>query len=138
MSYLLDTNVLSELRRRKPNASVLKWFSNRRSETLFLSVLTLGEIRKGLESVSDSERRLKLLDWLEIELPAFFTGRILSVDIPVADRWGWLQAEVGRPVPAVDSLLAATAIHHELRLVTRNEKDFAYPGLEIINPWTGV
>ena len=103
---------------------------------LFLSVLTLGEIRKGLERVSDGERRLKLLDWLEIELPAFFTGRILSVDIPVADRWGRLQVEVGRPVPAVDSLLAATALHHELRLVTRNEKDFEYPGLEVINPWT--
>ena len=136
MSYLVDTNVLSELRRRKPNAGVLEWFSNRRSETLFLSVLTLGEIRKTLESVSDSERRLKLLDWLEIELPAFFTGRILSVDIPVADRWGRLQAEARRPVSAVDSLLAATALHHELRLVTRNEKDFAYPGLEVINPWT--
>lgn len=105
---------------------------------LFLSVLTLGEIRKGLESVSDGERRLKLLDWLEIELPAFFTGRILSVDIPVADCWGRLQAEARRPVSAVDSLLAATALRHELRLVTRNEKDFAYPGLEVINPWTVV
>jgi len=138
LSYLVDTNVLSELRRRKPNASVLEWFSNRRSEMLFLSVLTLGEIRKGLESVSDGERRLKLLDWLEIELPAFFTGRILSVDIPVADCWGRLQAEARRPVSAVDSLLAATALRHELRLVTRNEKDFAYPGLEVINPWTVV
>jgi len=138
MSYLVDTNVLSELRRRKPDTGVVEWFSNRRSEMLFLSVLTLGEIRKGLESISEGERRLKLLDWLEIELPAFFTGRILSVDIPVADRWGRLQAEAGRPVSAVDSLLAATALHHELRLVTRNEKDFAYPGLEVINPWTVV
>jgi len=105
---------------------------------LFLSVLTLGEIRKGLESVADGERRLKLLDWLETELPAFFTGRILPVDIAVADRWGRLQAEARRPLPAVDSLLAATAIQHGLRLVTRNEKDFAYPELEVINPWKNV
>jgi len=135
LSYLVDTNVLSELRRREPNAGVREWFSSRASSMLFLSVLTLGEIRKGLESVSEGERRLKLLDWWEIELPAFFIGRILSVDIPVADRWGRLQAEARRPLPAVDSLLAATALHHGLRMVTRNEKDFDYPGLEVINPW---
>ena len=105
---------------------------------LYLSALTLGEIRKGVENVPDRERRLKLLDWLEIELPAFFSGRILSVDVPVADRWGRLQAEAKRPVSVVDSLLAATALHHELRLVTRNEKDFVYPGLEVINPWFAV
>ena len=76
---------------------------------LYLSALTLGEIRKGVENVPDRERRLNLLDWLEIELPAFFSGRILPVDVPVADRWGRLQAEAKRPLPAVDSLLAATA-----------------------------
>ena len=103
---------------------------------LYLSALTLGEIRKGVENVPDRERRLKLLDWLEIELPAFFSSRILSVDVPVADRWGRLQAEAQRPLPAVDSLLAATALHHQLRLVTRNAKDFEHPGLEVINPWS--
>ena len=103
---------------------------------LYLSALTLGEIRKGVENVPDRERRLKLLDWLELELPAFFGGRILSVNVPVADRWGRLQAEAKRPLPAVDSLLAATALHHQLRLVTRNAKDFDHPDLEVINPWS--
>lgn len=138
MSYLIDTNVLSELRRREPNADVVAWFENRPPRVLYLSALTLGEIRKGVENVPDRERRLKLLDWLEIELPAYFSGRILSVNVPVADRWGRLQAEAKRPLPAVDSLLAATALHHQLRLVTRNTKDFDHPGLEVINPWSGA
>jgi toxin FitB len=136
LSYLIDTNVLSELRRREPNPGVVEWFADRPSRVLFLSVLTLGEIRKGIEALPDGERRLKLLDWLEIELPAFFAGRVLPIDAAVADRWGLL-AEARRPLPAVDSMLAATALHHELRLVTRNESDFACPGLEVINPWAG-
>ncbi len=135
MSYLIDTNVLSELRRRNPEPSVVEWFSNRPARTLYLSVLTLGEIRKGVESLGDGQRRIRLLDWLETELPAFFAERVLSIDRPVADRWGRLVAGAGRPVPTVDSLLAATALHHELRLVSRNEKDFDYPGLEVVNPW---
>ena len=106
----------------KMKADDVGWFASRRSRALFLSVLTLGEIRKGVENVPDSERRLKLLDWLEIELSAYFSGRIPSVDALVADRWGRLQAEAKRPLSAVDSLLAATALHHQLRLVTRNEK----------------
>ncbi len=135
MSYLVDTNALSELRRRQPNPGVVAWFSQRPATTLYVSVLTLGEIRKGIETLPDSERRLTLLDWLEVELPAFFAGRILSVDGHVADRWGRLLAEAGRPVPAIDSLLAATALCHDLRLVTRNARDFSFPGLDVINPW---
>lgn len=138
MSYLVDTNVLSELRRRRPEPGVVEWFSGRPARALFLSVLTLGEIRKGVESLTDGEPRLKLLDWLETELPAFFAGRILPVDLQVANRWGRLLAEMRRPVPAIDSLLAATALHHELRLVTHNEKDFDYPGLEVISPWAAT
>ena len=88
MSYLIGTNVLSELRRREPNPDVVGWFASRPSRVLFLSVLTLGEIRKGIENVPDRERRLKLLDWLEIELPAYFSGRILSVDPLVAESLG--------------------------------------------------
>jgi len=103
--------------------------------TLFLSVLTLGEIGKGIELVTDNTHKLRLLDWLEIELPKFFAGRTLPVDVAVADRWGRLQADAGRPLPAVDSLLAATALHHSLRVVTRNAPDFAFPGLKVINPW---
>ena len=92
MSYLLDTNVLSELRRKVPDPRVVQWFSQRPAGTLYLSVLTLGEIRKGIEGLRDPPHRLVLLDWLETELPAFFSGRILPVDAAVADRWGRLVA----------------------------------------------
>lgn len=135
MSYLLDTNVISELVRPKQAKFVLDWFENIPSEALHISVLTLGEIRKGVEQMPDGMRREKLRLWLEHDLTDWFGDRVLPVDTLVADRWGRLLALVGRPVPSMDSLLAATALHHELRLVTRNEKDFDYPGLEVINPW---
>lgn len=135
MSYLLDTNVISELVRPKPAKAVLAWFADIPSEALHISVLTLGEIRKGVEQMPDSSRREKLRLWLEHELLDWFGTRILPIDIPVTDRWGRLIAQMGRPVPSIDSLLAATALHYEFRLVTRNQKDFVYPGLEVVNPW---
>ncbi len=95
MSYLLATNVLSELRRKNPNQAVLDWFAKRPATTLFLSVLTLGEIRKGVEGMPDLTRRATLLDWLETELPAFFSGRILAVDTHVADQWCKITAAAG-------------------------------------------
>lgn len=137
MSYLIDTNILSELSRKAPNAAVVEWFAERPAGRLHLSVLSLGEIRKGIESLPPGKRKSRLVDWLETELPAFFGERVLPVDIQVADRWGRLVAQIGRPVPAIDSLLAATALHHDLALVTRNVRDFAFTGLEIINPWQG-
>jgi len=134
MSYLLDTNIISELVRPKPAKAVLAWFENIPSEALHISVLTLGEIRKGVEQMPDGARREKLRLWLEHDLADWFETRVLPIDIQVADRWGRLIAQMGRPVPSIESLLAATALHHELRLVTRNQKDFEYPGLEVINP----
>lgn len=135
MSYLLDTNVISELRRKTPNADVIKWFSQRPASTLFLSVLTLGEIRKGVEGVVDTQRRAALIDWLEADLPAFFFGRVIPIDAAVADRWGRMVAVAEHPLPAIDSLLAATALHHDLSLVTRNIRDFSDLGVSLINPW---
>ncbi len=135
MSYLLDTNVLSELRRKTPEAGVVEWFSRRPASTLFLSVLTLGELRKCIDGVKDAARRLALSDWLQTEMSMFFMGRVLSIDEHVADRWGQLVAAAGRPLPAIDSLLAATALVHGLSMVTRNAKDFEGLGLEVINPW---
>lgn len=135
MSYLIDTNVLSELRRKTPDANVVKWVNSRPATSLYLSVLTLGELRKGIDSLADARRRLKLLDWLETELPLFFAGRILAIDKGVADHWGRLLAVAGRPLPAIDSLLGATAAHHGLTMVTRNSKDFDNLGLEVLNPW---
>lgn len=138
MSYLIDTNVLSELRRKYPDPQVVAWFAQRPASTLFLSVLTLGEIRKGIERLDDPSRRLALLDWLEADLPDFFCGRILSIDGRVAERWGCLQARAGRPLPAVDSLIAATALAHGLILVTRNVRDFEGITVEIINPFSAT
>ena len=135
MSYLIDTNVLSELRRKAPDPGVVTWFSQRPPTTLHLSVLTLGEIRKGIEGVGDEVRKQTLIDWLETDLPTFFTGRILDVNGAVADRWGRLVAAAGRPLPTIDSLLAATALEHDLVLVTRNTKDFAGLPVEVFNPW---
>ena len=135
MSYLIDTNVISETRRRSPDQAVVSWLSERPSTLLYLSVLTLGEIRRGAEAITVVSRKQRILDWLETDLPRFFRGRILSIDCGVADRWGRLLAEANRPLPAVDSLIGATALHHGLSVVTRNEKDFTHPGLAVINPW---
>ena len=135
MSYLLDTNVLSELRRKQPNKGMSAWFAQRPASSLYLSVLTLGELRKGIDGVQDEARKLALSDWLQNELSLFFLGRVLSIDEQVADRWGQLVAAAGRPLPAIDSLLAATALVHGLHMVTRNAKDFEGLGLDVINPW---
>ncbi|KRC86258.1 Toxin FitB [compost metagenome] len=135
MSYLIDTNVLSELRRKQADGNVVRWLDQRPPTTLFLSVLTLGELRKGIELMPEGERKRSYLDWLEVELPRFFSGRVLAIDEAVADRWGRLAAQAGRALPAIDSLLAATALTRGLTLVTRNERDFQHPGLNVINPW---
>lgn len=138
MSYLIDTNVLSELKRKVPDQGVVEWFAQRPPQILYLSVLTLGEIRKGVEGVSDARRRQRLSDWLESDLRQFFYGRILSVDAAVADRWGRLVADAGRPLPVVDSLLAATALTHDLVLVTRNVQDFSGLPVQLCNPWSST
>lgn len=135
MSYLVDTNVLSELRRSNPDADVVRWLEGRPATTLYLSVLTLGELRKGIEMFPEGTRKRRLLDWLEVDLPGFFIGRLLPIDAQIADRWGHLVAQAGRPLPAIDSLLAATALTHGLTLVTRNRRDFQHPGLVVIDPW---
>ncbi len=135
MSYLVDTNVLSELRRREPAPAVVQWMEARPATALYLSVLTAGELRKGIEALPAGLRKQQLLDWLEVELPAFFANRLLPVDMKVAERWGKLLAQAGRPLPAIDSLLAATALTHGLTLVTRNVRDFQFSGLTVIDPW---
>ena len=138
MSYLIDTSVILELVRPKADVAVLDWFVNTPDDALFLSALTLGEIRKGVEKLTrsdDTQRREKLRLWLEHDLRDWFGPRILPIGPDVADHWGRLLALAGRPVPAIHSLLAATALQHDLRLVTRNTRDFDYAGLEVVNPW---
>lgn len=135
MSYLLDTNVISEVVRPKPNANVIKWLKNTDDSSLFISVLTLGEVRKGVEKINASKKKERLLHWLEQELPSWFEDRVITIDQRVADRWGRLLHHAGKPIAAIDSLLAATALQHDLRLVTRNTKDFNVPMLDLVNPW---
>ena len=136
MSYLVDTNIVAELARREPDPCVVAWFRKVPDAALHLSVLTLGEWRKGVESLAETRRRERLRVWLENDLAEWFGERLLPLSAAVADRWGRLLAQAARPMPAIDSLIAATAIHHGLRMVTRNEKDFDFPGLEVINPWS--
>jgi predicted nucleic acid-binding protein len=135
MSYLLDTHVISELVQSKPEKKVLEWFDSIPNEALYISVLTLGEIRKGVEKLLESHRKEKLRLWLEVELPAWFENRILEIDQSVADRWGRLQSFVQKPIPAIDSLIVATALYHDMRLVTRNKTDFKFPSLQVVCPW---
>jgi toxin FitB len=114
---------------------VAAWFEATPGTALHVSVLTLGELRKGVEALRDRARQERLRVWLEIELPQWFDTRVLPIDLAVAERWGRLLAAAGRPLPAVDSLLAATALDRGLRLVTRNVRDFEGLGLEIVDPW---
>jgi len=111
------------------------WFDSVPDDSLYISVLTIGKIRKGVELVSDANRKEKLRVWLEHTLPDWFEERMLPVDEAVAEQWGRMLAEVNRPVPAIDRLLAATALHHDLRMVTRDSQDFCFSGLEVVNPW---
>jgi predicted nucleic acid-binding protein len=136
MSYLLDTNVISEHSRKKPNSRVLEWLRSLPIEEQYLSVLSIGEIRHGIERLDAGARKERLRLWLERDLQGLFGDRLLALTSAIAERWGRLRAEMRRPVPAIDSLLAATALHHDLRLVTRDEQDFvAFPGLIVVNPW---
>lgn len=135
MSYLIDTNVLSELSKATPDPRVVEWFRQVPDAALHVSVLTLGEIRKGVEALAASRRRERLRLWLEQDLITWFGSRVLPISPAVADRWGRLLAEVKKTPQAVDSLLAATALHHELRVVTRNVDHFQFPGLDVVNPW---
>ena len=136
MSFLVDTCALSELVKPRPSSDVCDWFDGTPPEALFVSVLTLGEIRKGVEKLESGRRRTQIVTWLEKALPAWFEDRVLPVDARVADEWGRLAARLSRPIPAIDSLIAATAIRHRLAIITRNESDFAATGVDIVNPWS--
>ncbi len=135
--FLLDTNCISEVVRLKPDPHVMAWIEAAEEGLLYLSVLTLGEIRKGLAALPQGKRRSRLETWLEVELQARFSGRILSIDAAVADRWGLLAAAKikGKPLSAIDGLLAATAIHHNLTIVSRNVGAFTNTQAPVVNPW---
>jgi toxin FitB len=137
--FLLDTNVISEPLRSRPDERVTAWIESIDEDMLYLSVLTLGEVRKGVELTADSARRGRIERWLIDDLVVRFSGRILLVDFPTADRWGKIagsQAARKSPLPAIDALLAATAMENDLTLVTRDTWHFEQLGLLVFNPWT--
>lgn len=141
MTYLVDTNVISEGMRRSPDPDVAGWLDTVDESITYLSVITLGEIRRGIEKLPFSRRRDHLEAWLSDGLVQRFSGsRLLSVDDQVADEWGRTLARceaAGRPVDPVDCQIAATALCHDLTVVTRNVKDFEPTGVDVVNPWTG-
>jgi predicted nucleic acid-binding protein len=137
--FLLDTNVISELVTAKPEPKVTAWLNETEETLLYLSVLTIAEIRKGVTSLLQSARRIALEAWLDHEVMLRFSHRILPVDLSVADRWGRIAGSAAAkksPVPVIDGLLAATALHHNLIFVTRNTRDLAATGATLFNPWT--
>jgi len=136
--FLLDTNVISELTKPQPDGNVLRWIAETDEALLFLSVLTLGEIRNGIERLIPGKRRVRLESWLAVDLPPRFEDRILAIDAGTAQRWGVLSATAarkGRPLPVMDGLLAATALDHDLTLVTRNDSDASGAGVPVLDPW---
>lgn len=138
MKYLLDTCVVSETRRREPNANLMNWLAKRRAADLFVSVVTLGELRKGACSLKDASRRLILEKWIDEDVVIGFNGRILDLERGVAARWGRLMGEgiaKGLTPSVTDSMLAATALSHGMVIVTRNVRDFQFEGLQVVNPF---
>jgi len=138
MSFLLDTNVVSEWVRPHPNAGVVAWLARADEDRIFLSVITLAELRYGIERMAAGLRQRRLDEWLRNELPPRFEGRILSIDNSIADVWGKVVARreaVGRPISAQDAFIAATAEIHGLTLVTRNAQDFKPTLKALVNPW---
>jgi predicted nucleic acid-binding protein len=138
LNYLLDTCVLSEFTRRRPDAKVIQWLDNVDEEALYLSAVTIGEIQRGIERLTASRRKTELLVWMKDGLTRRFDQRILPLDTQVMLTWGSLTARcenAGRPLPLMDSLIAATALLHSLTIVTRNIEDFSPCSLQVINPW---
>ena len=138
MKYLLDTNIISELISKKPNKKVITFLQNISDNDLYLSVVTIGEIKFGIANLPDSEKKKKLLNWLYSDLFKRFEGRIVDVDSDIMLKWGYLTSALkkkGKPMPIMYAIIAATAISKNFTLITRNEKDFRNLDLEIVNPF---
>lgn len=138
MNYLLDTCLLSELRKPRPDAGVVAWVSDIDETRLFVSVLSLGEIQKGVAKLENGRRKNAFQHWLEQDLLVRFEGRILPLDLDMALEWGLVSAaneSLGKPAPVIDALLAVTAMARNLALVTRNDKDFSGFPIKVLNPW---
>jgi toxin FitB len=139
VSYLLDTNVVSEWVKPAPDPGLVEWLTATDEEGIYLSVITLAELRYGVERLDAGRRRLRLENWLQHDLRERFSGRMITVDERVADAWGRVVARcrgAGRPISVMDAFIAATAETSDLVLITRNDSDFASAGIRVYNPWT--
>jgi toxin FitB len=139
VSYLLDTCALSELPKAAPNPGVVDWFHATRESVLYVSALTLGELLKGIEKLPDGRRKQAIRQWFAEDVQDRFRRRVLTVDTEVCLAWARISAAAernGHPRPAIDSLLAATAVVHDLTIVTRNLDDFAHLPIRTLSPWT--
>ncbi len=138
MKYLLDTCLLSELIKPDPSPKVVEWLSAQDEDHLYISVLTIGEILKGIGKLPTGRKRLRLQAWVDHDLRNRFKGKVLPIDDETAETWGTLSAEAegkGKKLPVIDGLLAATALANGLTVVTRNTKDIESSGANYINPW---
>jgi len=138
VKYLLDTCLISELVKKEPHPGVVNWLDQQDEQTLFLSVLNLGELQKGISKLTDGTKKDELQDWIGLDLVERFTGRILDIDLETALCWGRIQGEAeraGEKLPVMDSLIAATAAAHGLVVVTRNVRDMERCGVRVCNPW---
>jgi len=138
MKYLLDTCVISEIIKHQPNKNVLAWIQRQDEDSLYLSVLTFGEIEKGIEKSSDAVRKRNLQLWVEDDLKKRFKGRIIPVNLDVSIKWGAIQGAVelkGNPMPTIDGLIAASGLIHSCVVVTRNTSDMLQSSVELLNPW---
>ena len=138
MRNILDTSVISELVAIQPDPSVMGWIENVDPEDVYLSVITIGELKKGIAKIPDSQRKTILENWLIDDLLVRFQDHLLSIDTDIMMMWGSLitrMETIGKPMPAIDSLLAATAAQNEYTLVTRNIRDFEHTGILLLDPW---
>ena len=138
MNYLLDTCLISELAKSKPDKKVVDWVLSENETNFYVSVLTFGELQKGVEKLPESKKKEELRIWIEDELKDRFQNRIIGIDMRVSILWGKIQCfaeKKGKPMPAIDSLIAATGIAHDLTVVTRNVTDMEQSGVKLLNPW---
>jgi predicted nucleic acid-binding protein len=138
VNYLLDTCVISEFAKPAPNAAVLRWIAQQDEAALYLSALSLGELKRGIEKLDDGKRKTFLQNWLAKSVIPRFQDKIIPLDTAMCLRWGVLQAQLeklGKPMPVIDGLIAATALQHQLTIVTRNGKDIEASGAVLFDPW---